>query len=153
MIARAILKNYSRVVPGIILLILLSVSPAVCEKFYHWENGSGESCYSNVSPPAGGSSYQVITMGRDTGCEDPSIATGLPAGLNPLDAPVVSTPHVIPPASLIHELNERVTRRKNEINAMAQLLKKQVSDEGLRRSLMRKKRYLAEELRFLAELN
>jgi hypothetical protein len=50
-------------------------------------------------------------------------------------------------------LNERITSRKNEISAMEQLPKTRANDEGLRRSLVRKKRYLAEELIYLAELN
>lgn len=153
MIARAIRENFLRAVPGIILLILLSVSPAVCETFYQWKNGSGEFFCSNVSPPAGGSPYQIITMGREEGGEASSV-TDPSVGLSPLETPatISSPPHGVPPASLIRELTERVTRRENEINAVAQLLKKQASDEGLRRSLLRKKRYLAEELRYLAEL-
>jgi hypothetical protein len=154
MIARAIRKKYPRGVPGIVLLVLLSVSPAVCETFYQWQNGSGESFYSNVSPPAGGSSYQTINMGRDEGGEVPSV-TDPSAGSSPLETPatISSLPHEFPPVSVMHALNERINRRKNEISAVEQLLKKHASDEGLRRSLMRKKRYLAEELIYLAELN
>ena len=154
MITHAIRKNCPKVVPGIILLILLSMSSAVCETFYQWKNDSGACFYSNVSPPAGESAYQIITMGRDEGSEDPCV-TDPSAGPSLLEtsATLSGTPHEVSPVSLMRELNERITRRKNEINAVEQLLKKQASSEGLRRTLMRKKRYLAEELRYLAELN
>ncbi|MFH0731202.1 MAG: DUF4124 domain-containing protein [Pseudomonadota bacterium] len=140
--------------PGFILLILLSVSPAVCETLYQWKNESGEVFYSNVSPPGEGCPYQLITMGRGEGSElstvtDPSV------GMRSLEAPAAAArfPHESSPESVMRLLNERITNRKNEISAMEQILRKQASDEGLRRSLMRKKRYLAEELIYLAELN
>lgn len=139
---------------GGIVLILLSASPAMCETIYRWENGFGETFFSNVSPPAEGRVYQTITMAENEGCRISS-ATGVPAGLNPLletQAITDCPPKDGSPVSL-HLLKERITNRKNEISAMEQLLKKQTSDKGLRRSLMRKKRYLAEELIYLAELN
>jgi hypothetical protein len=142
------------VIPGLIFLMLLSGSSAVCETLYQWKNESGEVFYSNVSPPREGRDYEIITMGGGEGREissvtDPSAEQRLP------DAPAAAAPssHESSPGSVIRLLNERVANRKNEISAMEQLLRTQADNEGLRRSLMRKKRYLAEELIYLAELN
>lgn len=153
MVVRGIRNNRSGVQLGVFLLILLIAPAAVCETIYRWENEAGEAFYSNISPPEKESRYQIITMGREEGHEGLSTA-GPSAGLHAIETPAATDRSfpVSPAPSLKCVLNERIKSRKNEIGAMEQLLRKS-SDDGLRRSLMRKKRYLAEELIYWAELN
>jgi hypothetical protein len=152
--ARDLFENRPGLLPGIIFLILISVSPAICETIYQWKNEREEGCYSNISPPGEACDYRVITVGRGavfnmSPVTDASVVASSPE----LSAAASRLPRESSPKSVARLLNERITNRKNEISAMEQLLKKQAIDEGLRRSLLRKKRYLAEDLIYWAELN
>jgi hypothetical protein len=141
------------VMPGLFLLILLLAPSAICETLYQWKNESGALFYSNVSPPREGIDYQIITLGGGERRENSSLTDPFAGRLPESPADTVPSPPESSQGSVMCLLNERITNRKNEISAMEQLLRTQADNEGLRRSLMRKKRYLAEELIYLAELN
>ncbi|MDX9788273.1 MAG: hypothetical protein RBT11_15955 [Desulfobacterales bacterium] len=134
--------------------VMIDCRPALCQHIYRWENDRGEAFYSNVSAPKESNSYPVLLIKEERG-DVPSpenaakngsagvrLSTGGMAGVRDASLP-----------SPTDRLRERISSRKIEIGEMERHLAKRSHDERLRRNLMRKKRYLAEELKCLSELN
>lgn len=127
------------------------LAPCSCpaEYIYQWVNVQGTRCYSNLSPPRDETHFRAIAAIREpaiAAAPDESIPSITPDSGNTAGAPAAL------PERLKRVLTQRISDRKKDICAMAQLLRGRVDDQRLRRSLQRKKWYLAEELRRLAEL-
>lgn len=134
-------------------LLFLFVKAADGEPIYRWESGKGEVFYSNVSPPAQVVFHVIHFQDTSENAARSEGDTGNGSADEKRDvlsaAGISESSH----ASRFQLLTQRIAERKKEIDAIERLLITRATDERLRRNLMRKKRYLAEERKCLAELN
>lgn len=135
------------------VLLFLFVKAADCEPIYRWESGKGEIFYSNVSPPAQVVFHVIHFPDTSRDVTRSEGVTGNGSTDEKRDALSAAGIFEAPSASRFHLLTQRIAERKKEIDAIERLLITRATDERLRRNLMRKKRYLAEERKCLAELN
>lgn len=129
---------------------LFAPPPCPGEYIYQWVNDQGARCYSNLSPPRDEIRFRMIAAFREQ-----AVAKASDKSLSPISPDSKNTLAGCAPEAVLERLKrvltQRITDRKKDICAMKQLLRNRANDKRLRRSLQRKKRYLAEELRHLAE--
>jgi hypothetical protein len=120
-------------------LLLGLVSPSRAEVFFHWTDETGASRYSNVAPPASAAEYSVAAV-FSTKEEKPVRKVDL-TGTDSSGEIVTSSRDVIRTF-----LQERIKHRSESIRHIEALLRKNPDDMILRKNLLRKRRYLHEEL-------
>ena len=127
----------------VLFFLAASFSQAHGERLYRWTDDTGRPCYSNVSPPAEAKARGVEVMYRFVSDRpDPeraSVETGKSEKIsNETDESDSDLSAVV--------LKQRIQDRRRSIDSIEALLQRQPNNSALRKSLLKKKQYLFEDL-------
>ena len=126
-----------------LLFIVLSFSQVYGENFFRWTDDAGRLCYSNVSPPADIKTFSVATVLHPV--SDRSNPVRVSVNANAEEQIQAGTDTAFSTFSTLF-LKQRITDRRRTIGHIEVLLRKHPDNSVLRRSLLKKRRYLFEDL-------